>query len=368
MNLFPNTNFHSLNLDWILSQIRKAVYSVNGQTPDANGNVNLATVAGVTAVNGVGPDGQGNVQLTPADVGALPTSYQAPVQSVNQKTGYVMLTPADVGALPASYQAPVDSVNGQTGAVVLNASDVGALPDTYAAPVTSVNGQTGDVDLDAAAVNALPDTTVIPDRTSQLINDSGFLTAQQAGAVTSVNSKVGAVVLDASDVGALPSTTVVPTLTSQLVNDSGFITSAQASPVQSVNGKVGNVVLDASDVGALPDTYVPYTDSTVDGWTVRTWADGTIEAWYQSPNNIIFNCSIASGPMYTSTAGQNVISYPTNLFASAPFLQITGSSNNSRFISIKNYKVVDATSLDLVVLSTQNASMVVEFSIYARSR
>ena len=41
--------------------------------------------------------------------------------------------------------------------------------------------------------------------------------------VTSVNGKAGNVVLTASDVGALPNTTVIPTKTSELDNDSGFI-------------------------------------------------------------------------------------------------------------------------------------------------
>lgn len=251
MNGFPFSNFHNLNLDWILEKLRKAVFTINGQGPDDNGNINLAGVAGVTSVNTVGPDSTGNVTLTPADIGAMPDSYQAPVSSVNNKTGAVSLSPVDIGALPANYQPPVSSVNSKTGNVVLDATDVGAMPDDYAAPVQSVNGQTGAVMLDADDVGALPDTTVIPDRTSQLINDSGYITSQQAAAVTSVNGMVGAVVLDADDVGALPDTTVVPTLTSQLVNDSGFITQAQAAPVASVNGKVGAVVLDATDVGAV---------------------------------------------------------------------------------------------------------------------
>lgn len=42
--------------------------------------------------------------------------------------------------------------------------------------VTSVNGQTGDVVLDAADVGALPDNTVIPTKTSDLTNDSGYMT------------------------------------------------------------------------------------------------------------------------------------------------------------------------------------------------
>lgn len=43
-------------------------------------------------------------------------------------------------------------------------------------PVTSVNGKTGDTVLDAGDVGALPDDTPIPSNTSDLVNDSGFLT------------------------------------------------------------------------------------------------------------------------------------------------------------------------------------------------
>lgn len=50
----------------------------------------------------------------------------------------------------------------------------------------------------------------------------------------------------ASDVGALPDSTTIPTKTSQLQNDSGFITSA---PVSSVNGQTGEVTVSKGDVG-----------------------------------------------------------------------------------------------------------------------
>ena len=86
---------------------------------------------------------------------------------------------------------PVQSVNGKTGAVQLSASDVGARPSTwtpsksdvglgnvdnvkqYSAsnpppyPVTSVNGKTGAV------------TVSVPTKTSQLTNDSNYLTQHQ---------------------------------------------------------------------------------------------------------------------------------------------------------------------------------------------
>ena len=66
----------------------------------------------------------------------------------------------------------------------------------YHAPVTSVNGNTGDV------------TVTVPTKTSELTNDSGFLTSAP---VTSVNGRTGAVTIN------------VPTATSELTNDMGFI-------------------------------------------------------------------------------------------------------------------------------------------------
>ena len=168
-------------------------------------------------------------------------------------------------------------------------------------PVKSVNTKTGDVVLTANDVNALPDTTVIPTKTSDLTNDSGFLTSAP---VSSVNSKTGVVVLNASDVKALPNTTTyvstvdgssgavttnavktttqslsdeqktqartnigagtssfsgnygdlsnkptIPSKTSDLTNDSGFI-NASGAPVQSVDGDTGTVTTNAVKVVA----------------------------------------------------------------------------------------------------------------------
>ena len=114
--------------------------------------------------------------------------------------------------------AGVTSWNGQTGAV------------TYTAPVTSVNRQTGDV------------TIAVPEKTSELDNDAGYITAREAP-VQSVNRQTGDVEIS------------VPSKTSQLTNDSGFVTSAQAAsaaPVQTVNGQTGNVTVTVpTDTGDL---------------------------------------------------------------------------------------------------------------------
>lgn len=63
---------------------------------------------------------------------------------------------------------------------------------------------------------------LIPTKTSDLNNDSGFVNATQAAnaaPVQSVNGQTGTVTLDADDVGALPDTTSIPTKTSDLQND-----------------------------------------------------------------------------------------------------------------------------------------------------
>jgi hypothetical protein len=65
------------------------------------------------------------------------------VGSVNGKIGDVVLNAADVGALPSSYTAPVTTVNGKDGAVALNAADVGALPSTYTPPAPTWASVTG---------------------------------------------------------------------------------------------------------------------------------------------------------------------------------------------------------------------------------
>lgn len=202
----------------------------------------------------------------------------------------------------------VTSVNGQQGAVVLDAADVGALPDTTvipdstsdlindsgfvdaagaaaAAPVQSVNGQTGAVSIS------------IPDSTSDLVNDSGFVNAAGAAAaapVQSVNGQTGAVSLS------------IPDSTSDLINDSGFVNAAgaaSAAPVQSVNGQTGDVVISfasptytqdndqASTTGTFTKNYTVSGDGyifiSVSTRTDNTSDFGTVRASILKNGNIV---------------------------------------------------------------------------------
>lgn len=210
-----------------------------------------------------------------------------PVTSVNGQTGDVTI---EVGG-------NVDSVNGKTGAVVLSAADVGAIStgnisQTLGTSTTKVPSEkavsdalssagagdmlkstydpTGSVataggipeyveanggKIDTIKVNGtaqvISDKTVnitVPTKTSDITNDSGYLTSVP---VTSVNSKTGAIVLTANDVGALPADTVIPTVnnaTLTIRRNSVDIGSFTANSSNDVNIDI-NVPTDKSDIG-----------------------------------------------------------------------------------------------------------------------
>lgn len=143
-NNFPYTNFHNLNLDWIVKTVKllfsKSVFSVNGVEPDAEGNVAIsgAELGAVGTVNNIAPV-NGNVTLTASDVGAVAVG-----QGVTKVNGFGPDSSGNVlsgtvrsinGISPASLPTP--------GNVVLNASDVGALSSTID-PVETVNGISPD--------------------------------------------------------------------------------------------------------------------------------------------------------------------------------------------------------------------------------
>lgn len=127
---------------------------------------------------------------------------------------------------------------------------VNATQAANAAPVQSVNGQTGAVSLDANDVGALPDTTVIPSKTSDLTNDSGFVNASGAASaapVQSVNGQTGTVSL------SIPT---VPSNVSAFTNDAEYVT-ASTAPVRSVNGQTGVVTL---SIPTVPSNVSAFTN------------------------------------------------------------------------------------------------------------
>ena len=141
---FPYTNLHELNLDWILSELKKiesaAVLSVNGQT----GDVILYQENGIRFPDVT--EDQWNIrrQIETGAAGQKIVGLQFLSGKMQRIDGTGRYDVYDAGN-PPDY--PVESVNGQTGAVVLSF------------PVTSVNGQTGGVILYQQAGIRYPDAT-----------------------------------------------------------------------------------------------------------------------------------------------------------------------------------------------------------------
>lgn len=137
------------------------------------------------------------------------------------------------------------SVYDPTGSV----ATAGGIPDY----VDANGGKIDTIEVNGVA-QVISDKKVnitVPTKTSDITNDSGYLTSAP---VTSVNSKTGAVQLNANDVGALPNTTVIPSKTSQLNNDSGFITELPIASATQIGGVKIGAGLSVTENGTLSTT------------------------------------------------------------------------------------------------------------------
>lgn len=154
-----------------------------------------------------------------------------------------------VNQVQAAAAAPVQSVNGKSGAVALNASDVGAvstadISQTIGQSATKVPSEKAVSDALAAGGHGDMLKSVY-DANDAVANAGGIAAYVEANGgkidTIKVNGTEQAIVDKAVDIA-------VPTATSDLTNDSGYITAEQA-PVQSVNGKTGAIQLTKADIG-----------------------------------------------------------------------------------------------------------------------
>lgn len=224
--------------------MNQAFIITGGGSSGGGGSTDYNQLTNRPSINGTTLSGN----QSSSDLGVYGTGNQPPypVTSVNGQTGDITIATG----------GNVDSVNGKTGVVVLTADDVGALPST-----TVIPDKTSQLDNDSGYItnSALTDyakKTEIPTKTSELTNDSGYITntalepyAKTADVPTKtsqLNNDSG-FITDAALTG-YAKTTDIPTKTSQLDNDSHYITASEA-PVQSVNTKTGVVVLTQDDIG-----------------------------------------------------------------------------------------------------------------------
>lgn len=239
-NNFPYTNFHNLNLDWIIKTVKllfnKAVFSINNIEPDAEGNITItgAELGAIGTVNNIAPV-DGNVTITASDVGAIAQGVGvtkvngfSPDSSGNVLAGTVR---SINGISPASLPTP--------GNVVLTASDVGALPSTID-PVETVNGISPDAqgNVNVGTVKSVNGSAPDAQGNVNLPTVAGVTSVDGIGPdaqgnvslsgryVETVNNKTptnGNVSLNASEVGAVTSRTSTGTVTWNTTNtDDGY--------------------------------------------------------------------------------------------------------------------------------------------------
>lgn len=198
----------------------------------------------------------------------------------NIGNGYIKLKQgiSDVSGAPDSiawskvYDTP-STLNGygiqdakiENGTITLGANSITPI-SVENVPVKSVNSKTGNVVLSASDVKALPDDTVIPTKTSQLTNDSGYVI--DANYVHTDNNFTttlkNQITTTATNLSTHISNTSNPhNVTKAQVGLSNVDNVKQYSatnpppyPVTSVNNKTGAIVLTADDVGAATKEYV----------------------------------------------------------------------------------------------------------------
>lgn len=113
------------------------------------------------------------------------------------------------------------------------------------AGVSSINGKTGEVTLNAEDVGALPDDTIIPEYTSQLVNDSGFATLDDIptvnnAALTIQKNGTTVATFTANSNTSQTANIQVPITTSELTNNSGFVSSSDLAEV-ATSGKYSDL-------------------------------------------------------------------------------------------------------------------------------
>lgn len=229
------------------------VTSVNGQT----GDVTISAGGNVDSVNGK----TGVVVLTQDDVGdgktyvrthndftdVLKTQINTNEDNIAMLDGDVEGLQTDVGTLKTNVTSLQAALTSKQDVIVGAASTI--TEDNLATDRALVSNSSGKVAVSNVTSTELGYLDGVTSNVQTQL-DKKLETAP----VTSVNSKTGAVQLNASDVGALPDTTVIPSKTSQLDNDSGFITDIPIASATRLGGVKVGAGLSVTENGVLSAT------------------------------------------------------------------------------------------------------------------
>lgn len=229
------------------------VTSVNGQT----GDVTISAGGNVDSVNGK----TGVVVLTQDDVGdgttyvrthndftdVLKTQINTNEDNIAMAESDIDGLQTDVGTLKTNVTSLQTALTSKQDVIVGAASTI--TEDNLATDRALISNSSGKVAVSNVTSTELGYLDGVTSNVQTQL-DKKLETAP----VTSVNSKTGAVQLNASDVGALPDTTIIPSKTSQLDNDSGFITDIPIASATRLGGVKIGAGLSVTENGTLSAT------------------------------------------------------------------------------------------------------------------
>lgn len=245
---FPFSNFHELNLDWILEEINKLKEALSRVDPSVVfSKQNLPEISDVK-----------NLPTILAEKYSAENEPPYPVSSVNNKTGNVVIKKDDieglVNDLSRKYSPdntppyPMTSFNTRQGAVTLNDEDVKSLKIST---TLEIDGDDDPTSWDSDTLKEVYDDGIRFAVGAWLPAINGYTkvwafthaedeyscylisvySGSAAGVVNSVNNKVGIVVLNIEDIPQLQTT----------LNSKYSASNPPTFPVNSVNGMTGTV-------------------------------------------------------------------------------------------------------------------------------
>jgi hypothetical protein len=172
-----------------------------------------------------------------------------------------------------------------------NVAFTGSFTDLINTPASYSSG----LGIDISNTNQI---SVKVDGTTVAYNLNGELTSSGGGAVDSVNGQTGVVVLTASDVGALADTTKIPSKTSDLTNDSGFITGITSSDVTTALGYTPQTLLvSGTNIKTINN------ESILGSGNINIQSGGTVDQTYDATSaNAQSGVAIAGAGFLNNTA------------------------------------------------------------------
>ena len=247
----------------------------------------------------------GDVVLTASDVNALPdtTTY---VSSVDGSSGAVTTNAVKTTTQSLSDTQKVQARTNIGAGTSSFSGDYGDLSNkpTIPSKTSDLTNDSGFINAAGAPVQSVDGATGVVTTNAVKVVTQTLTEAQKGIARTNIGAGTSSF---SGDYGDLSNKPTIPTKTSDLTNDSGFITSA---PVDSVNGKTGTVELAASDVGAVAKSGDTMTGNLTvgsaklqtNGYVTGTWLRTTANvALSTKPNQIAV---VNDGWIYSRTPEQ----------------------------------------------------------------